>query len=189
MTVTFVARADRPGCRPDRLAFRLGTDPAFRDAALVVVDAAGDPALPERLAPYPHLRWAVVRPAGEGTPLEAVRTADRWVFLPADAVPVAGLKDLLVGGEADAQTRRWGVATALRVNDLAADATAADWEGGRATGAGCYATDTRNWRRDPAEARTVCLAGTRVLVCGPEPAGRFLPRPGDRVEVVAEAPQ
>lgn len=186
MPVTVIAHADRVGCRPDRLADRLARNPAAADWSLVVVDAAGDERLADRLRPYPHVRWAVVRPAGEGGgALESVRPADRWVFLPADGVLLGDLASLLAGGEAAAETRRWPYWAAAVADDLCSDVRREDCDG-PATAAVCFSADTRNWRRDPNDCRTCVIASARCMVCGPEPAGRFLPRPGDRVEVVAE---
>lgn len=187
MKITFVVLANRVGSRPDRLAHQLATNPVFREASLVVVDDANDPALADRLRPYPHVRWAVVRPAGKGVTLESIRPADRWVFMPADGILLGDVASLLVGGEADAPTKRWGFVTAVRTDDLATGVSEADWKQlGQWTGAGCHSFDTKNWCMDPAWARTVCLSEAMCLVCGPEPKGRFLPRPDDSVEIVAE---
>lgn len=175
MRITVIAHADRVGTRPDRLAYRLARDPNFKDASLVVYDATGvDVKLAGLLAPYPHLRWAVVRPAEqfseEAVRLDSVRPADRWVFLPADAVPLGDTTSLLAGGEADAAVRAWDVYAALVADDLCSNLGPADWDQSPATlNHRAISMADKNWQMPAHYARTICLADAKFLLCGPAP--------------------
>jgi len=184
---TVIAIAARPDTRPNRLARRLALDKGAGTVKLVVLDLAGDDAIADRLRPYPHVDWAVVRPDPAGVELATVRPADRWTFLPADAVPLTSLEDLLAGGEASARMRRWGFTTLLTANDDGSNLGTADWVAGADVAYyTAWSQCDKNWRMPPHLARTICLSGARILVCGPESDGVAVVRPDDTVKVVAE---
>lgn len=185
MNHTVIAIASRPDARPNRLARRLALDKGAGAVRLVVLDLAGDAALPDRLRPYPHLDWAVVRPDPDGVELATVRPADRWTFLPADAVPLTSLEDLLVGGCATVAVRRWAFTTLLTANDDGSNLGPADWVAAAACRGQVWSHDDKDWRKPADWARTICLSGARILVCGPDDEVGIV-RPDDRVKVVAE---
>ncbi len=186
MKHTVIAVATRPDSRPNRLARRLALDKTAGDCKLVVLDLVGDDALAERLRPYPHLDWAVVRPDPDGVELASVRPADRWTFLSADAVPLTSLEDLLVGSFAAVSARRWSFTTLLTANDDGSNLGPSDWISAAECSHQVWSRDDAEWRKPPDIDRTICLAAARILVCGPD-AKTHLARPDNRVKLVAEA--
>lgn len=186
MNHTVIAIAGRPDTRPNRLARRLALDKGAGTVRLVVLDLVGDDAIADRLHPYPHVDWAVVRPDPGGMYLADVRPADRWTFLPADAVPLTSLEDLLVGGCAAVAVRRWAFTTVLTANDDGSNLGPADWVAAAACRGQAWSHADADWRRPADWTRNICLSGARILVCGPHDEVGIV-RPDDRVRVVAEA--